>query len=164
MSERFVGDGRLRHSGRCDACPTVGDRRRNDACRPPARIAACECVRFGPETWTFDRPLEGSRFAAFAGFAGTRPKPRVTTSSFSRAGPGTDEGSAGGPSALPGPSEGLNLGLLGPVRFQGTRTLCESTRRLPRQLGSCTSPGMWPVSSARSVSYTHLTLPTKRIV
>jgi hypothetical protein len=27
-------------SGRCDACPTVGDRRRNDACRPPARIAA----------------------------------------------------------------------------------------------------------------------------
>jgi len=28
MSERFVGDGRLRLSGRCDACPKVGDRRR----------------------------------------------------------------------------------------------------------------------------------------
>src|ERR1035437_8131015 len=31
MSERFVTDGRLRLSGRCDACPTVGDRRRKDA-------------------------------------------------------------------------------------------------------------------------------------
>jgi hypothetical protein len=31
MSGRFVGDGRLRLTGRCDACPRVGDRRRKDA-------------------------------------------------------------------------------------------------------------------------------------
>jgi hypothetical protein len=31
MSERFVGDGRPRLSGRWDACPTVGDTRRCDA-------------------------------------------------------------------------------------------------------------------------------------
>jgi len=34
LSERFVGDGRLRLSARCDACPTVGDRRRYDAALP----------------------------------------------------------------------------------------------------------------------------------
>jgi hypothetical protein len=31
--------------GSIEGCPTLGDRRRNDACRPPARIEACECVQ-----------------------------------------------------------------------------------------------------------------------
>jgi hypothetical protein len=34
------------HSGRWDACPTVGDRRRKDASRPPARIAAFRSAFF----------------------------------------------------------------------------------------------------------------------
>ena len=42
MSERFVTDGHLRLSGRCDACPTVGDRRRYDASRCQIRTSqAC---------------------------------------------------------------------------------------------------------------------------
>ena len=43
-SERFVTDGHLRPSGRCDAYPPVGDRRRSDALTTRGRARGSRLV------------------------------------------------------------------------------------------------------------------------
>jgi hypothetical protein len=54
VSERFVGDGRLRLSGRCDACPTVGDRRRIDAATD-GRVGPSQTEPQGLGTYSYRR-------------------------------------------------------------------------------------------------------------